>query len=194
MIYNAATFEEQRVLEHPERVFQIQVNKLGNLLVSYGYATTRLWDTTSGECLKVVDNPPKKPRPHTIKFVNKDSAVLVGGVDRVFRYFSIHDHCTQWTVKTKIDEKILEGSVLNLPTCTCLSPDGNMVVFVYRKHPVTLWDLVIDMLLGQYSIPLGETDMTTHATTYGEVVSLAWYVLASFHVDVKRILTFFLCY
>ena len=46
-MYSSATFEEQRRITHPERVFSIQVNKLGDLLVSYGYLTTRVWDIAS---------------------------------------------------------------------------------------------------------------------------------------------------
>ena len=175
MIHHAATFEEQCVLEHPERVFKIQVNKLGNLLVSYGYLTTRLWNTKTGECLKSVKNPPKKPRPHTIRFIDKDSTVLVGGEDRIFRYFSIAEDDPQWHVKIQIDEEIPEDAVVMFPTCSSLSPDGKLVVFGYRQHPVTLWDLEKDMLLGTCSINLSEADMTTVEATYGEVYAVKWH-------------------
>jgi WD40 repeat protein len=175
MIHHAATFEEQRVLEHPERVFKIQVNKLGSLLVSYGYLTTQLWDTKTGERLKVVKNPPKKPRPHTIRFTDKDTAVLVGGEDRVFRYFLIEDDTPKWQIKVQIEEEIPDDAVVMFPTCSSLSPDGNMVLFGYRQHPVTLWDLETEMLLGSCSINLSEADMTTVDATFGEVYSVKWH-------------------
>lgn len=42
IIYYSNTFEGYRVLIHSERVFRIQGNKLGTLLLSYGYLTTRV--------------------------------------------------------------------------------------------------------------------------------------------------------
>jgi WD40 repeat protein len=175
MIHHAATFEEQRILEHPERVFKIQVNKLGNLLVSYGYLTTQLWDIKTGERIKVVKNPPKKPRPHTIRFIDDDKVILVGGEDRVFRYFSIENNAPQWQVRVQIEEEIPEDAVVMFPTCSSMSPDGNMVVFGYRQHPVTLWDLETDTLLGSCGINLSEADMTTADVTYGEVYTVKWH-------------------
>lgn len=85
MVYHISTFEEDRVLLHPERVFKIQANKLGTLLVSYGYLTTRVWDMRTGECLQTVTNPPKRPRPHSInvKETNGVVEVIVAGEDRV---------------------------------------------------------------------------------------------------------------
>jgi WD40 repeat protein len=175
LIHHASTFEEQRVLEHPERVFKIQVNKLGNLLVSYGYLTTILWDTKTGARLKAVKNPPKKPRPHTMRFIDNDKAILVGGEDRVFRYFSFEDDVPRWQIRVQIEEEIPEDAVVMFPTCSSLSPDGNMVLFGYRQHPVTLWDLETEMLLGSCGINLSEADMTTADATYGEVYSVEWH-------------------
>jgi WD40 repeat protein len=174
MMYNSATFEEQRRITHPERVFSIQINRLGDLLVSYGYMTTRVWDMTTGDCIKTVTNPAKRPRPQTLLFVEKDNTILVGSEDRCIRSFSLDDDSAEYDTKAQIDEQSLEDTMVNFPTCSALSPDGNMVAFGYRGHPVTVWELEPPMLLGQCNMTLDATDMTIQENTFGEVFRLAW--------------------
>ncbi|KAL8930490.1 MAG: hypothetical protein Q9208_000674 [Pyrenodesmia sp. 3 TL-2023] len=174
-IYKSATFEEQGQITHPERVSSIQVNKLGNLLVSYGYMTTKVWDMATGDCIKTVKNPAKRPRPQTLLFVETDNTILVGSEDRCVRSFSINDDSTEYDTKARIDEQSLEGTMVNFPTCTALSPDGNMAAFGYRGHPVTVWELEPPMLLGQCNMTLGATDMTIQENTWGEVFRITWH-------------------
>jgi WD40 repeat protein len=175
IIYNSATFEEQRRITHPERVFSIQINKLGDLLVSYGYMTTRIWDMSTGECIKMVKNPPKRPRPHTLLFVDKDNTILVVSEDRCIRSLSIDNSSTEWETKAQIDEQSLEDTMANFPMCSGLSPDGNMAAFGYRGHPVTAWELEPPMLLGQCNMTLNAKDMTIQEETWGEVFQITWH-------------------
>ncbi|KAI2472267.1 hypothetical protein F4781DRAFT_428518 [Annulohypoxylon bovei var. microspora] len=176
IIYTAATFEEQRRITHPERVLTIQSNKLGDLLVSYGYLTTRLWNVATGECLKIIKNPPKRPRPHSILFDEKRGLVLVCFEDRSTRTFSLEDDgIEEYELLVQIDEQSLDDTTVSFPTVTSISPDGNMVAFGYRNHPATVWELEPPMLIGQCSIPLNENDMTTEVNTWGEVFRLAWH-------------------
>ena len=174
IIYSSATFEEQRRITHPERVFSIQVNKLRNCLVSYGYATTRVWDIATGNCMKMVKNPPKRPRPQTLLFVEKDNSILVGSEERCIRSFSLDD-AEKWDTKAQIDEESLDDKLINFPTCSALSPNGNMIAFGYRAHPATVWELEPQSLLGRCNMTLDATDMTTHKNTWGEVFYLAWH-------------------
>ncbi|KAI0406220.1 hypothetical protein F4802DRAFT_559828 [Xylaria palmicola] len=175
IIYRAATFEEQRRVTHPERVFKIQFNKLGSLLVSYGYITTRVWDMTTGECIKTVKNPSKRPRPQTLLFSSDGSTILVGSEDRCVRSFNLENASNEWTTDVQIDEQTLENTTLNFPMCSALSPDGNMIAFGYRGHPATCWELEPPMLLGQCNMVLEAADMTIQDSTWGEVFQLAWH-------------------
>ncbi|XDG07500.1 hypothetical protein ABKA04_007115 [Annulohypoxylon sp. FPYF3050] len=176
IIYNAATFEEQRRITHPERVLSIQSNKLGDLLVSYGYLTTRLWNVATGECLKIIKNPPKRPRPHSILFDEKRGLVLVCFEDRAIRTFTLEDDDIEhYELLVQIDEQSLDDTTVSFPTVASLSPDGNMVAFGYRNHPATVWELEPPMLIGQCSISLSADDMTTEVNTWGEVFRLAWH-------------------
>lgn len=178
-LYDAITFEQQRRIAHPERVTNIQINYSGSLLVSYGYLTTRVWDTATGDCVKVLQNPARRPRPHTMRFVDDDRAVLVGGEDRCIRAFSLNeDNESEWHVKANIEEQSLEGTTLNFPMCSELSPDGTMIAFGYRSYPLTVWELEPPMLIGHCSLELDETDMTIQDSTFGEVFRVAWHPLS----------------
>ncbi|KAK3898388.1 hypothetical protein C8A05DRAFT_47279 [Staphylotrichum tortipilum] len=117
IIYSSSTFEEQRRITHPERVLSIQANKLGDVIVSYGYTTTRVWD-----------NPRKRPRPHTIIFAEKQKMILVCGEDRCIRSCPLDGDVTD-----------LHDTIVNFPICSSFSPDGSMVAFGYRNHPLTCY-------------------------------------------------------
>lgn len=175
LIYNSGTFEEQRRITQPERVFRIQINKLGDLLVTYGHTTTRVWDMASGNCIRTVKNPVKRPRPHTLLFCEQDRTVLVGSEDRCVRVFSLDDDSAEWRTKVQIDEQSLEETIVNFPTCSALSPCGTMIAFGYRGHPATVWELEPPMLLGQCYLALDAANKTTQKYTWGEVFQLIWH-------------------
>lgn len=174
IIYSSTTFEEQRRITHPERVFSIQVNKIRGRLVSYGHTTTREWDIATGDSVKMVQNPPRCPHPQTLLFAEKDNSILVGTQERCIRSFSLDDN-VKWDTKAQIDEENFEDTIINLPTCSALSPNGNMIAFGYRAHPITVWELEPQNLLGLCYIRVDVMDMTTHKIACGETVSLAWH-------------------
>lgn len=178
-VYDAVTFERQRQIAHPERVTNIHLNNSGSLLLSYGYLTTRVWDLTTGDCVKALKNPARRPRPHTIQFIDDDCAVLVGGEDRCVRAFSLDEEGdSRWHIKANIEEQSLEGTTLNFPMCSELSPDGTMIAFGYRSYPLTVWELEPPMLVGQCSLELDATDMTVQDSTFGEVFRVTWHPLS----------------
>ena len=178
ILYSSATFEEQRRVQHPERVSSIQINYLGDLLVSYGYTTTRVWDTVTGDCVKVIQNPPDLPRARTIQFTENDNAILFGDENRCFWRVCLRDNDFEWSLIAEIEEERFEDAMLNFPICSALSPDGKMVAFGYRQHPATVWQLDPPMLLGQCKIALSRSDMTIQEVTWGEVFRLIWHPLS----------------
>ncbi|KAK3309763.1 uncharacterized protein B0T15DRAFT_13768 [Chaetomium strumarium] len=181
IIYNSATLEEQRRLSHPERVLMIQANKLGDMLVSYGYKTTRVWDVSSGDCLKTVPSPAK--RPHSIIFAERQNMVLVCGEDRRIRSFTLDDDSAEWTVHVEIEEQsVLDDPILNFPICSALSPDGSKVAFGYRNHPLTVWDLEGENGPERMAFCYGrpdEADMALEQEVWGEVFQVAWHPLSN---------------
>jgi WD40 repeat protein len=181
IIYHSATLEEQRRLLHPERVLMMQANKLGDMLVSYGYKTTRVWDVASGDCLKTIPSPAK--RPHSIIFAEKQNTVLVCGEDRRIRSFSLDDDSAVWTVHAEIEEQsVLDDPILNFPICSALSPDGSKVAFGYRNHPLTVWDLEGEIGPERMAYCYGrpdEADMALEQEVWGEVFQVAWHPLGN---------------
>ncbi len=178
IIYSSSTFKEQRCISHPERVLGIQANKLGDMIVSYGYKTTKLWDVATGVCVKTIDNLRKHPRLHSILFPEGQNTVVVCGEDRGIRLCSLDDDSTQWTLQAQIDEERLRGTIVNFPICSSFSPDGSMIAFGYRNHPLTVWELEPPMLLGRCYVRLTKTDMTVQERTWGEVFRVAWHPLS----------------
>lgn len=168
--YSDATLQEQQRMIHPERVFMIQVNKLGTLLVSYGYRTTRLWNNATGECIRVVNNPYALPRPKALMFANDQT--LVSSEDRRVRSFSVRDKSSvEWELKSHVEEQgqVLEGTIANAPTCSAISHDGRMVAYGYLQHPVTVWELDPTMFHNQIELSFDEeSDMI-------EVLNLKWH-------------------
>ncbi|KAI0467756.1 hypothetical protein F4859DRAFT_492567 [Xylaria cf. heliscus] len=177
IIYSAATFEEQWRLIHPEWTSKIQFNDTGGLLVTYGYMTTRVWDMKTGECIKVVKNPSRQPEPQTLLFSSDSTAVLAGSQDRRVRSFLLDSTGDEWNINVQINEQPVENTYLNLPICSALSPDGNMIAYGYRGHPATCWELEPPMLLGRCTIRLEASDMTIQRSTWGEAVRIAWHPL-----------------
>ncbi len=155
----------------------MQANKRGNLLVTYGYVTTKVWDIATGVCIKAVNNPATHPRPHTMLFAEKRNMVLACDEDRCTRSLSLdEDAAEEWTAYSQIDEQSLKDTFVNFPVCSSLSPDGNMISFGYRSHPATVWELEPPMLVGQCKFRLDKMDMTIEEYTWGEVFKLAWYL------------------
>lgn len=176
-VFNSTTFEEERRILHPEHVFKIVVDSVGENLVSYGYRTTKVWAISDGECIKTVNNPSKRPRPQSILYLDKAKKVLVAGEDRCVRSFDTAGNSTEWKHMVKIDEKSQEETytILNAPTCSALSPEGDMIAFGYRGHPVTVWDLGTEGQIGQCNMTPDETVVTTQTRTLGEITSLRWH-------------------
>ncbi|KAI3541456.1 NACHT and WD domain-containing protein [Colletotrichum filicis] len=176
LIYDAVTFEEQRRFSHPERVLSMQANSLGDLLVTYGYLTTRVWNLMTGNCLQVAKNPMDRPRPHSLRFIEDDQTVLVANEDRCIRRLSVHSPTDpRWTIHSEITEQRFEGTIHSFPNCSALSPDGTMVVFGYRAHPVAAWELDPPKMLRQCHIPADEANISSKRKTVGEVYHLRWH-------------------
>lgn len=177
-LYDSAAFEEQQLIIHPERVFGIQASRLGDLIVSYGYATTRVWDSSTGACLKIISNPPNWPRPHSIIFSENQNSIVVCLSDRSIRSCTLDNNTDKWTHLSQIrEEGVLDNTRVSFPACSALSPDGSMVAFGYRNHPLTVWELEPPILLGQCYRRLDETHKTIEEETWGEVTRVAWHPL-----------------
>ena len=138
LVYYASTCEENRRINHGERVLRMHLNSSGKLLLTYGYITTKAWDVTTGTCVASAPNPTSRPRPHSIILIEDDCQVLLGFDDRRIRLLNLNEPTKTWQVIAHIDEQPLEGTVVNSPTCMAVSPDGQNIALGYRGHPLTV--------------------------------------------------------
>ena len=167
IIYDAVTFMEQLRLEHLERIDAIATNRLGDLLVSYGHLTTRVWEMSRGTCIRTVGSPSELSQlgPLTTTFTEDGQTVLIGTRDGSVRSFSIGDDTESWDSRSQ-----RLGEVA--PACSALSPDGRMIAYGYHRQPATAWELDSAKQLGQCRIK---------GSPWGSVSSLVWH---PFNVEV----------
>jgi WD40 repeat protein len=112
-------------------------------------------------------------------FAAKQNAIIVCGEDRCIRTCSLDDDdATEWTLHSQIDEESLPDTIVNFPICSSLSPDGSMIAFGYRNHPLTVWELKPPMLLGQCYVRLDEYAKTVHKQAWGGVFRVEWHPLS----------------
>jgi WD40 repeat protein len=173
-IHYASTFEEVRQIAHPERVMKIGLSNSGNLLLIYGYLTTRIWDLSTGESVKKVFSPRSRPWPLTLLFTDEENTVLVGSDDRRLHSLNLDGTSSEWEVVAYFDEQELEGTFVNSPTCMALSPQGGQIALGHQGHPVTLWEVNEPTPTGRYARTLDSFHQTAKQS-WGEVMRLAWH-------------------
>ncbi|KAK4191058.1 hypothetical protein QBC35DRAFT_538935 [Podospora australis] len=140
-IYRADTYQEARRIRPGERVRKFQVNRLGTLLVTCGYSTTRVWDMANGICLTEATNPRGRPRPQAVTFIREDTCVLISSEDRRLWLLRIAGHKSFFEEITQIMDRTVGGDLVNSPTCAALNPDGCLLAIGYRKSSLSVWEV-----------------------------------------------------
>ena len=65
-VYNSVTFEKEHDILHPEGVHGTCVGRAGSLLLTYGYRTTKIWNLSTGKCVKMAASPEGYIQPTSI--------------------------------------------------------------------------------------------------------------------------------
>ena len=172
LVYYASTCEEDRRIEHGERILRMHFNSSGTLLVTYGYITTKVWDVSTVKCVAAAPNPASRPRPLSIEFTEDDRRILLGFDDRRVRMLNFTEPTESWQMIAHIEEQPLEGTVVNFPSCMALSPDGHNIALGYRNYPTTVWEIEGPKLVGRC---LRVPTKTNAAHAWGEVTRLSWH-------------------
>ncbi|KEY74437.1 hypothetical protein S7711_04475 [Stachybotrys chartarum IBT 7711] len=168
-IYNASTFEESRVspIRQTERLYMFQVNGTGSLIATYGYRTTKVFDTLTGECKISVDNLESRPRPLVIQFQKKNTRLLVGFDDDKLRVLDLVDPSPTWQIQAVLEETELDGHLLNASNYMALNSDGSLLAVAYRGHPLSAWET-------EGLIHIGHCWRKRDTTARGEVIDASW--------------------
>jgi hypothetical protein len=141
LLFNSTTFEKMGQLDHGERVSRMQRSASGTILVTYGYATTKVWDVITRQQTFSAANPVTKPQCLCLAFMDDDERILLGGGDRIIRTLSLHDSSSSWDIVTEFGKEPVEGAITNSPSAIAISPDGKYIAFGYRAHPISVWTI-----------------------------------------------------
>ena len=186
-LYNSITFREERQLIHPEWVSEIRAGQMGEHLISYGREAVKVWQISTGECIKTINNPANNPIPQTILFHDQLNRILVSGKDRCIRSLDINDgDSAEWKIDLNIIDKGPDEAKLKEPICSAFSPDGNMIAFGYSGHMVTVWETQGQKAVSQLSMKFHKEKMTTPKYIDGEVDNLLWHPSSGEIIGLQR--------
>ncbi|KAF7552556.1 hypothetical protein G7046_g7383 [Stylonectria norvegica] len=175
-VYDSSTFEEEMILVHPERLFRIQIDRRAERLVTYGYRTTRVWSLNTGECLKSVANPAKRPRPLTLMFSEIENAIVLGCDDQRIYRLRLDDATddSSWEAEVQFDMQLSDNTISNGPICSSLKPDGSMIAYGYHLCPITVWQLPL-----KEHVPtephVEQCNIALQSDYLAEIVELLWH-------------------
>jgi hypothetical protein len=142
-LYDPFVFEESAAspLVHGERIYRMQLNTSGTLLATYGFKTTKVWETATGKAALVVENPKSRPRPLVMLIINDNSTLLVGTDDKHLRSLDLKVTSPVWQNVTHFEEEELDGHFLNAASFMALNNDGSLIAVAYRGHPLSAWEV-----------------------------------------------------
>ena len=169
-IFDSSTFEETVAspIRHGERVYRMELNTIGTLLVTHGFKTLKLWDVNSGRCKLTVENVDSRPRPLTMLITNNNTSLIVGADDRRIRSLNLTESSPTWQHVAELEELELEGHFLNSSSNMALNNDGSMIAVAYRGHPLSAWET-------DGPVHIGHCWRQRKELARGEVIDLVWH-------------------
>ncbi|KAI1214673.1 uncharacterized protein F4807DRAFT_449259 [Annulohypoxylon truncatum] len=169
-LYDSSTFGEVEVspIKHGERVYRMELNSTATLLVTYGYRTTKIWETSTGDCKILVNNLESRPRPLSILFTNNSKTLLVGHDDRRIHSLDLNQQFPTWELVVELEEPELEGHFLNSPNYMALNKDATLIAVAYRGHPLSAFEV-------DGPSHIGHCWRTRKQVARGEVIDAVWH-------------------
>jgi len=170
ILYSSLTFEESTAspIKHGERIYRMELNSMGTVLATYGYKTTKIWETKTGQCSLSVGNIESRPRPLAMLLTNSSTMLVVGTDDRRIRSLNLNDTSPAWQLMAELEEPELEGHFLNSSNHMALSKDGKLIAVAYRGHPLSAWET-------DGPLHIGHCWRKREQIARGEVIEAAWH-------------------
>lgn len=165
VIWDTMSFEKKHILSHREHVSTIRFSNSGDLLISCGFYSTKIWKTSSGRPIHSIANP-SDTKALDVTFAPDDTFMLMGSDDRHVRRLSLDMVSSGWQM---LDSKILQDSALdgakrNSPCCLSFNNNATQVAVAYRGFPLSVWTLERPRLVNRCK----------RATNHGSRPSNAW--------------------
>lgn len=147
-IYDASTFQETRKYTYNESVIVASFNDDGEMLVTGGVKTIKVWNVATGQLLYTYSNP-NRMRAMALAFSRDSSDVLVFCVDSSLRRQLLSEPENWIHIPWKARNEPTRGHGGGAPIAAAFSPDGSKLVMSHRTAPVSVWDTDSGNLIGR---------------------------------------------
>ncbi|MCJ1434911.1 hypothetical protein MMC27_004281 [Xylographa pallens] len=150
-LIDALTLQITRRIPHNEIVSTMAFSSDGDLLVSYGFHTCKVWHTASGKQLHRIPNPVGS-RALEMKFTDNDSTILMCSDDKLIRKVALERIRDGWQTPDPAilrEESTLEGAYTNTPCWIAFNTNASYIAVAYRGFPLSVWGLDKPRLIGR---------------------------------------------
>lgn len=171
ILWHALTCEEARRFPHGERVLTMNFSSSQDLLVTYGFRTTKVWCVSSARQLHSFTNP-IGARALAIVFALNDTTIISCSDDKAIRRISLEVPDRGWGgAESVVRDVAFDGKNYNSPRRVAFNADGSQVAVSYRGFPLIAWGVDSPGLIGRCERPSdkgrGRHDMWTDVGSMG---------------------------
>ena len=144
ILYDSLTLREIRRVQHDEFVFSLACSSTGDLMISYGYKTTKLWSCPDGKLKRTIKNPKNCKALNAWLWIDNDMTILLGCDDKSIRKLDLTRPSPEWNI---LDEKLLraeppmQGTTTNTIRYMDFSFDASFLAVAYRGYPLSVWSM-----------------------------------------------------
>jgi WD40 repeat protein len=169
--YDAATFQETQKYTHDEAVVVSSFNDDGDLLVTGGIKTIKVWNVATGQLLYTYSNP-NRMRAMALAFSRDSSEVLVFCVDSGLRRQLLSEPEDWVHIPWKARNEPTNALGGGAPIAAAFSVDGSKLVMSHRTAPISVWDTDSGNLIGRMERRAGRQFARSSNLDYA--VRLVW--------------------
>ena len=155
-------------IKHGERIDTMELTNSGTLLVTSGYSTIKIWDTSTGNCARSVRNIESRPRLLTMRFVNDNTMLIVGTDDRRIRSLDLNQTEPAWKLVVELEKLEIEDNVLYSASYITLNEDASLIAVAYREYAFSVWETNGPVHISHFWRKHGES-------LRGEVIQACWH-------------------
>lgn len=151
VLYNATTLDIKQTLRHAERVCAMSFSSCSNLLVTYGFRTTKVWSVITGQVMYQISNPIGS-RAFTVNFAAGNTKLVIASNDRLIRVAELTIPHPIWSIKHQTllkDDTVLDRNVQSMPWRIAFNSDASCVAVAYRSSPLCVWVMDPPELIGR---------------------------------------------
>lgn len=170
-MYDASTFQETRKYTHNEAVIVSSFNDDGDMLVTGGVKTIKVWNVATGQLLYTYSNP-NRMRAMALAFSRDSSDILAFCVDSSLRRQLLSEPESWIHIPWKARNEPTHGRGGGAPIAAAFSPDGSKLVMSHRTAPVSVWDTDSGNLIGRMERRAGRQFARSSNLDYA--VRLTW--------------------